>query len=201
LAGVSFLYAKATDGLHSVDPQFAATAAACRDAGLAFGAYGVLEPDGCAEASTQAAHFVATAKDSGMTLPPWCDFELARGLTGLEALRSAAEWCDAVSQALGQAVLVYCGPSFIEGLERLARDGDIDVLDALGKRPLAVAHYTGHVSRRPTVPTPWLDWMFWQASGGRQVSPLNYAVLPGTNIDVDVDYFRGSMDELLATGH
>ena len=191
----SFLYCKATDGRQTVDTQFAATVAACRAAGLPWGCYGVLEPYGASAVQQQAAHFVGIVADAGATLPPWLDFELAHGETGSVALQCAADWCDAVGFALGVQPWVYTGPSFIETLERDA--GFSDAIARLGQRRLVVAHYTQDYARPPIVPSPWGDWTLWQASGGKAES-RNYATLPGTQIAVDVDLFRGTVQDLLA---
>ena len=111
-AGVAGLYIRATDGEHDVDPRFAETVASCNAAGMPWGAYGVLEPYGTARAATQAAHFLDVENHRGATLPPWCDFELAKGLSGAVALASAVAWRDDVEETLGQRVMVYAGPAF-----------------------------------------------------------------------------------------
>jgi lysozyme len=194
-AGVAFLYLRATDGIHDVDPQTKTTPSACIAAGLPFGCYGVLEPYGAVGVGAQATHFVSVASDLGATLPPWLDFELARGETGLVALQTAADWCDFVESATKVSPMVYCGPSFIETLEHYAGPSADLVCARLATRRLVVAHYTGDVARLPTVPSPWKDWTIWQASGGRTES-RNYATLPGTTVDVDVDWVRGPVSTL-----
>ena len=195
-AGVSALWARATDGLHDVDAVWrtGSTQRGCQDAGLPLGVYGVLEPYALSQVTAQAAHFCDASAGVDLALPPWLDFELAHNESGLAALTSAADWCDAVEQRLGRGVMVYTGPAFIETLERYAGHAADAVLARLAARPLVVAHYTGSVDRPPIVPPPWSEWAVWQASGDHA------ATMPGTRVPVDVDYFRGSLDDLLALG-
>jgi hypothetical protein len=109
-------------------------------------------------------------------------------------------WCETVEQALRQRVMVYTGPAFVRQFITYAGLAGAEAVAALGRRPLVVAHYTGDYARLPTVPRPWSDWTIWQASGGRAASP-NYATLPShPTVDVDVDWFRGTVDDLIAVG-
>jgi len=193
-AGVSGIWHKATEGLHDVDTQWKASAASSLANKLPFGAYGVLEPYGSTKAQAQANHFCDTIENTGWTLAPWLDFELAHGVSGLDALTAAAIWCDAVEQRLGRGVCVYTGPSFIQTLEKYAGHTADAVLAKLGARPLVVAHYNGGPPKSPMVPPPWKDWTIWQASGDHA------AKIPGTTKDIDVDFFRGTIDDLLGIG-
>lgn len=192
-AGVSGLWVRATDGEHDVDPRYLETAASCVREGMPFGCYGVLEPYGLQRATAQAGHFVALAGNTGATLPPMLDFELARGVSASVALASAVAWRDDVEEALGRTPMVYAGPAFMLQLEQLAGQAGAGSAVALARSPLAVAHYTGAVTRPPRVPPPWGDWCVWQASGD------GAAKLP-SGADVDVDYFRGTVEELVAIG-
>lgn len=194
-AHVSGLWARATDGLHDVDSEYRRTSAACVVNALPFGAYGVLEPYGLGAVEAQAAHFASVVSDSGATLPPWCDFELAHGLSGYVALACAADWCDEVEARLGVAPMIYTGPAFIRTLETYAGHAADAVLARLGKRGLAVADYlSGHEAIDPTthaprVPPPWSEARIWQ------VGPYG-AHLPGTQTPVDVDWVRGCVADL-----
>ena len=195
-AGVSFLFAKATDGINSTDPQWARTVAACRSAGLPVGGYGVLEPYGRERVALQARHFAATIKAAGpLDLPPVCDFELAAGQTGIEALASAAEWCDLVEASLGRRAILYTGPAFFDLLARYAGPSGDAITARLATRPLWIAHYGRALTRGPNVPRAWSDWSLWQFSGD------DGAKIPGTRRAIDVDYFRGTIEELIALGN
>lgn len=194
-AGVSFLFAKATDGINSTDPQWARTVAACQVAGLPVGGYGVIEPYGRAKVELQARHFAATLKAAGaLDLPPVCDFELAAGQSGIDALASAAAWCDLVEASLGRRVILYTGPAFFDLLARYAGPSGDAITARLATRPLWIAHYGRALTRGPNVPRAWSDWTIWQASGD------DGAKIPGTKRAIDVDYFRGTIEDLIALG-
>mgnify|MGYP000101818013 FL=1 len=215
-AGVAFLIAKATDGERSVDARWTITAAAARRHGLPLGAYGVYEPAGVAAATTDAAraarvraqalHFVEVVRDAGLTLPPVLDFELARG-PALHNLTAAARWVDVVADALGREPMLYTGPAFFRDLCRMAGVAAAPALERLARCPVWLAHYGPALSTGPSVPEPWASgpgWAMWQASGdaprGAQ-KPRPWAHLPGRpSVAVDVDYFRGPVDALVALG-
>ena len=94
--------------------------------------------------------------------------------------------------------MVYASPGFVEQLSLLGGAATHELLAQLASQsPLVVAHYTGDFKRLPKVPDFWDDWSIWQASGNAKVSP-NYATLPGTNTVVDVDLFRGTVQDFLA---
>lgn len=194
-AGVSFLFAKATDGINSTDPQWHRTVAACQAAGLPVGGYGVLEPYGRAKVELQARHFATTLKAAGpLDLPPVCDFELAAGQSGLDALASAAAWCDLVEASLGRRAILYTGPAFFDLLARYAGPSGDAITARLATRPLWIAHYGRALTRGPNVPRAWSDWSLWQFSGD------DGAKIPGTRRAIDVDYFRGTIEDLIALG-
>lgn len=202
-AGVEFAFHKATDGERGVDGQWSRSAAASSLHGLPFGAYGVLHPS--QDARRQAEHFVGVVRDSGFSLAPMLDFELAYGVTALHALEDARAWLDIVEEAFGLEAIVYTGPSFIRQLAQLSGTAGAAELAAISQRMLFVAHYTQDHLRLPSVPPPWEDWTLWQSSGSYKdghgkIVCVNACQLPGTSTDVDVDWYRGTIDELLALG-
>jgi GH25 family lysozyme M1 (1,4-beta-N-acetylmuramidase) len=93
--------------------------------------------------------------------------------------------------------MVYTYPSFVEVLERYAGQAGEQAIASLANRPLWIAHYTQSYERPPTIPEPWVKAVMWQASGGSKESK-NYCVLPGTQIDVDVDLVYGTVEDLPA---
>lgn len=204
-AGVSFAFVRASDGVYDVDARWNETSASCAREGLPFGAYGVLEPYGSSRAIAQADHFCRTVEGKLGTLPPVLDFELANNLTGVDALRSAAIWCDRVEKKLGRRVIVYTAPAFFSTLARFAGKQGEPFVDALASRPLWIAHYTGRDTKPPIVPAPWSSWSIWQASGDRpragNVGSPNFRTVPWSKaIDLDVNFYRGTIDDLIALG-
>ncbi len=195
-ASVSFAWIKVSDGEHDGQTRAADTAKSCQDNGIAVGFYGVLEPYGVARVAPQVANFVRRVKATGVTpdLPGACDFELAAGQSGTTALTSAATWCEDVEAEMGARPILYTGPAFIATLERFAGPSAAPPLPRLVRFPLWIAHYGPALDRGPTVPAPWRDWTIWQASGDHG------ATLPGTTRAVDVDYFRGTIEDLRALG-
>ena len=67
----------------------------------------------------QAKHFLDVVRDSGATLPPVLDFELATG-PALYNLDAAARWVDVVADATGREPMLYTGPAFFRDLCRMA---------------------------------------------------------------------------------
>jgi lysozyme len=194
-AGASFVYVRATDGLHDVDGQEARTVAACDASGIPYGLYSVIEPYGTGEAEAQEAHFASIARLApGATLPPALDFELGKGRGAIDLFGAAVAWCEACERTLGRAPIVYAGPAFLLQLEALGGPVAMALATRLARWPLWVAHYTGSLSKPPRVPAPWQDWTLWQASGDRGVS------LPGGHGWVDLDVYRGTIEELQALG-
>ncbi len=215
-AGVAFLIAKATDGERSVDARWTISAAAAVRHGLPLGAYGMYEPAGVAAARddagraarvrAQAQHFLDVTRDAGATLPPVLDFELATG-PALHNLDAAARWVDVVADAMGREPMLYTGPAFFRDLCRMAGLAAAPALARLARCPVWLAHYAPALATGPTVPEPWASgpgWAMWQASGDAPRAgqrPRPWAHLPGRPaVAVDVDYFRGPVDALVALG-
>lgn len=195
-AGCAFVIARAAQGLHDVDGQWLNTSRACKDAGMPLGAYGVLIPYSSDKADDQARHFLDVIGDTELDLPCVLDFELSQNAKASDLLSAAQIWCDTVEASTGRQVIIYTGPSFIRGLAQLAGQAGEDELEALSTRPLWVAHYTQDFAKLPAVPKPWKNWFLWQASGDSRVC-RNASKLPGTNTDVDIDLFFGTVNDLM----
>jgi lysozyme len=160
------VYLRATDGLRTIDARFGENARGCR---VPWGAYGVIEPYGAAQARAQAQHFLDVLGDAGASLPPALDFELGKGHGARDLLLAARLWLDAVEDALGAPALVYTYPSFFADLVRLLpQDGAAD-LDAIATRPLWIAHYG---VERPTIPAPWGEELGHQYSSRGTVAGI-----------------------------
>lgn len=204
-AGVSFAYLKVSDGRHDAQRYAATNARAIIAAGIPVGFYGVLEPYGVEAVEAQVVNLCRRIEETGITptLPPWCDFELAAGQSGIAALTSAAIWCELTEAATGRRPMIYTGPAFFALLAHYAGSAGVPVLARIARFPLAVAHYGRTIARGPDVPAPWQDWTVWQYSGdpagaGQKARP--WSKLPGSRGAVDVDFFRGTIEDLRALG-
>jgi len=187
-AGVSFAYAKATDGSRFVDPQFASNWAGMKDAGILRGAYHFFRP--AAPVVAQMDQFVSAlgSIDAG-DLPPVLDLEEAATSTGQDEWQATPieqrvplvlAWLEAVEESLGVKPLVYTRRGFVKSCFGDA-GGLTDYL-------LWIAHYTS--AQKPAIPDGWADWTFWQHSETGQVD--------GINGNVDLDRFNGSVAGLMA---
>jgi lysozyme len=136
----------------------------------------VLEPG--SDPTAQATQYASVAKGVG-TLPPVLDFEVAKGLTAVDALARAVAFLDAVESAWGNGCsgIVYASPSFISQLATLAGPAGQPSLAALATRRLWVANYGVPA---PSVPAPWTAWTVWQFAGDG-----GYQLSNGTVVDVD----------------
>lgn len=209
LAGVSFAILRTTDGVHDVDSTFARNADACDELEIPWGTYSVHEPYVPARAPEQVANLLRTLGDRRPTLPVFCDWELGGHRRPTELFESVDAWCEAIVAAnLGLVPAVYTSPAFVDQLNALdGVPGPHPKLQRLKRWLLWLAHYTQAFTKLPRTPVPWIGAPFiWQASGdhfvkvdGRLVLCCkNYSSLPGTDIAVDVDLYRGTLEQLLA---
>jgi GH25 family lysozyme M1 (1,4-beta-N-acetylmuramidase) len=137
----------------------------------------------------QAKAFAAALRGRG-DFAPVLDFEVCRpGERASEAVQRGVVCMREIEQRVGRRCVVYTYPAFLQRLIELGAD-----LSEFGKRPLWIAHYaTGRKTAllQPQVPTAWSTWHLWQVAGN------GYARLPNGS-DVDVNWFRGSEEELAA---
>ena len=177
-AGIEFAFAKATDGLTWVDPQFAANWPGMQAAGILRGAYHFFEP--ADDASQQAQFFLSTVQLAAGDLPPALDVEKAASSS--TALWQGVEtWLQDVAAATGLQPFLYVAPTF-------ARDKGIP--EALAAYPLWIAEYG---VTQPALPTGWTAWQIWQHSESGSVA--------GVTGTVDLDVASGPIASLLALTH
>lgn len=148
-SGVTFVYAKATEGNDYLDPKFAENWEGIKAAGLVRGAYHFFHPNDSAE--TQARNFIATVKLEPGDLPPVLDIEVSDGVSRENIDREIQRWLEMVSEAYGIRPIIYSDLSFIE--ENLHSGFSI--------YPLWLAEYTDSI---PSAPGDWKEWVFWQQS-------------------------------------
>jgi GH25 family lysozyme M1 (1,4-beta-N-acetylmuramidase)/uncharacterized protein YraI len=178
-AGMQFAFIKASQATFA-DPMFATNWQKAKDAGLIRGAYHFL--DYTRPAVDQANFFADLLDRDPGELPPAFDFEQKRPDNNTALARSYARDFVERVKARSYKPIIYTGPAFwSEYGEKTAYWAGF---------PLWIAHYTTAVG--PTVPDPWMRWVFWQFSVKGQ------GELFGTqSLSVDVNRFDGSMDDLL----
>ncbi len=178
-AGITFAFAKATEGSSITDDQFAANFAGMKAAGVARGAYLFFHPD--SDPTAQADRFLSTLQQNGYgpgDLPPAIDVETLDHQTPAVAVSRLRQLVSIVHNAIGAAPLIYTGPSFwnttLGGPTDFASSG------------LWVAYWTPTPTTMcPTPPSPtWSTWSFWQHSSTGSVDGISGAV--------DLDTFNGS---------
>lgn len=207
-AGVAALSLRASDGEYDVDKEYARSASLCLEHEVDVSPYGVIENYGRARAAGQARHFAEVVRDSGWTIAPAGDWELPVHLEhlsraqALECIGGARIWVETVAELLQVRPLVYCGLGFVDELARRAGVDAAADLVALGLEELWVADYGDGVHQlipgeySPRIPAPWKgrDVRLWQAGPARTALPW------APHGKVDVDWFRGTVDDLRALG-
>lgn len=174
-AGMSFAFAKATEGITYVDPQFATNWAGIRAAGLLRGAYHFYEAND--DATAQAQHFLSTVQLAAGDLPPVLDVETTAGASDEQIWSGVSTWLQIVEQETGRQPILYTAPGFWS-----SHQPDL----ALTRYPLWLADYAAH----PVLPTGWTSWLFWQHSQTGSVAGVTGAV--------DLDLFSGTLQQLQA---
>jgi lysozyme len=174
-AGMKFAIVKATEGQTSVDSQFTNNWQNIKAAGLLRGAYHFF--DAGIDGTAQARHFLQIAPVAAGDLPPVIDVEAAASANNATILQEVQNWLNTVEQALNRLPMIYTTASFWNS----------HLNHNFGNYPLWVAEYGVTV---PKIPAGWSNWQFWQYSQSGKVI--------GVTGSVDMDYFNGSYDDLLA---
>lgn len=176
-AGKRFAFARV---MHApkLDPTFARNWAAMREAGLYRGAYVYFVPS--ADVEMQADALIAAVGRLGPgDLAPVLDVEQPPPNipSREEYVARIARWVARVTEGTGRAPMIYTGRNYWNARV---------VSASFETLPLWHAQYTQ--SPCPTIADAWSTWRFWQyACTGR---------ILGVEGDVDLDRFRGSLDDL-----
>ena len=175
-AGITFAFAKATDGNTYTDPQFHTNWQAMQTAGILRGAYHFYETND--DPVTQAQNFIkAVGSLAANDLPPVVDIEIFKGAYGSASVAANLQtWLDTVEKALGRKPMIYTNTNF----------WNTTINADFSKYPLWIAEYG--VSQ-PKIPSSWKSWTFWQSSQSGSVA--------GVTGSVDTDVFAGSISDLL----
>ncbi len=175
-AGFRFAVVRATLWNVKVDETFEANWTGAHNAGLLISAYHVLKAD--VPAAAQIDFYAQALTGHEWDLPPVFDIELAGALTTQQITQSARDCLGLGEQRFGRKPIVYTGKWFWDS--HVLASGDWAQYD------LWAASYG---SASPVLPTGWTSWKIWQyTSTGR---------VPGIDVDVDLNWFNGSYDDLL----
>ena len=180
--GVTFAFAKATEGINTVDSAFTANWNGMADAGIIRGAYHFYSAG--RDAAQQAQHFIEVLGTiEANDLPPVLDLEDRVGIaknkiSRASLINSVNTFLSVLTDAYGVTPIIYADPSFWKQY----------MTPSYGDYPLWIAN--PHVTS-PTIPADWNDYTFWQYENRGRVD----GIAPGTN--VDLNYFNGSVQELI----
>jgi lysozyme len=173
-AGVTFAFAKATEGDGWTDKFFARNWQGMRESWIVCGAYHYARPKG--DPVEHARHFLRTLSAAGGLRRGdliAIDMETDDGLRPERVAWHARRWCRYVERYTGIRPFVYTFQSF-------AREGNCA---GLGDHPLWIAN-PDSPRGRPDVPGPWLEWTIHQHS----------------NRPVDRNVFLGDRQDLTKLG-
>ncbi|MEL7116886.1 MAG: GH25 family lysozyme [Pseudomonadota bacterium] len=174
-SGVDFGIAKATEGVNTVDSEFAANWSGMGDAGILRGAYHFYTVG--KDPQAQADHFMSVVTLGSGDLPPTVDIETesAGAESDANLIKDLHTFLDLLKQNYGADPFIYTGPGFW--------NAHFD--DSFSGYPLWVAEY-GVSQPKPV--TGWTYWTIWQHSQTGSV--------PGVAGNVDLDTFNGGLDQL-----
>jgi lysozyme len=170
---IMFAYAKATQGLHTVDAQFANNSRNARDNNILLGAYHFFQPD--EDPVKQALHFLSQNPAPSGALPPAVDVETASRSSDNLA-QSVVTFIQTVTEKTGCAPVIYSSLSF----------WNAHLKDKVPDALLWLAEYRS--GPEPAAGAP--DWVFWQHDDKGQIN--------GISGHVDLNLFEGGHEKLAA---
>ena len=173
--GIRFAFIKATEGRDHIDTRFTENWAAAERVGLARGAYHFFTF--CSPGPAQAEHFLEIVPPVPGTLPPAIDVEFAgncRSWTSIEEIREQLQlFLDRIEEAWGRSPLLYI----------TSESEDRIVAGHFDQYPIWIRNVFWRPQSEPV-------WLFWQFTDD--------AELPGVKTPVDMNVYRGGLDELAA---
>lgn len=176
---VSFVYAKATEGLTLVDDQFARNRTVTMARSIPCGAYHFFHFD--LDPLAQAQHFLSVAKPGKGDLLPMVDVEVSNGDDIATKVAKLSQFITAVERAIGgKRMLVYSSYGFW--------NSSMGGSAAFSGHPLWIAEYNN--DPQPTLPSGWNSWAIWQYSDAGSVA--------GISGSVDLDRLNGDGTALKA---
>jgi GH25 family lysozyme M1 (1,4-beta-N-acetylmuramidase) len=198
-AGITFAWAKATEGTYYQDANFTANQVNGKAAGIYMGAYDFCRPDENSPA-TEADYFWnfagAYIKNDGRTFMPMLDFETFNGYIGASSYADwVNQWCydiqtNAAAHGVSVTPVIYVS----------ACNGACDLDSSVAQWRAWIANYNGENAQSGT---PWSEctdceawgsgvWDFWQFTSSARISGI-----PGNSSGYcDEDVFDGTTNDL-----
>jgi GH25 family lysozyme M1 (1,4-beta-N-acetylmuramidase) len=167
VAGIKFVYAKASEGATWKSREFASHYAGTRGAGFKFGAYHFARM----EANTPWAefdNFMSIVGNRSLDLPVALDLEANFGMSGQAATEWALAWLQEAERELKVRPVVYTSRRIIT----TELSGGV----GLEAYPL----WTPRWGDQPVNLSPWSNWSIWQYT--------NKSVVPGIPGEVDANH-------------
>jgi lysozyme len=205
-AGLSFVFAKATQSGNIVDQRFGAHWSAAKGVGLLRGAYHFFSP--VDDPHKQAANFLRALGDDPGELPPVLDLESntdpvsKNAVDNATLIQNAAAWITDVQSQLKVGPIIYTRAGFWNAA---LRDKSSQYPAWAAQSKLWVASYP-YADREPTpqeldqlkpvLPVSWNTWTFWQYTESGRVAGISNP--DGQPANVDKNLFNGSPDDLTA---
>ncbi len=179
-AGISFAFARVSDGTTFPDADFAANWKNMKAAGVVRGVYQYFEPaqDPTAQANLLLNDVAAAGGFEAGDIPPVMDIETTGGQSTSTIQAHMQTWLNVITNALGRKPLIYTSSGF-----------GPNIGTGFGAYPLWVANWGVTC---PTLPGGWTSWEFWQTADNGSVK--------GITGPVDLDEFNGSLTQLIAFG-
>lgn len=179
-AGVLWMYTKASEGAHFIDPSIKEHVTSASKAGVYTGAYHFYRAD--IDGTKQANLFLDVVKNIKVDLPYILDWESASpmGESREVQIAGAQHFLDTVEKASGKIPMIYGGEAFIR---------DLRLPSSFNRYPLIVAHY-GTPIEKVKCPPPWSKMWGWQYAEDAKIAGM------AAGHSVDANLFLGTLDEL-----
>ncbi len=199
-SGVTFAWAKATEGTYDDDADFVVNENNGKAAGVLMGAYDFCRPDLYAPA-TEESFFWSYAGSyilaDGKTLMPMLDFETFNGVVGASTYSAwANSWCDDVvvnAANVGVTIkpFIYSSACHFYEFDSSISQWYSDIADYNGENPQSGSPWDTGSACTPFEPWGSGVWHTWQYSSTASVS--------GVSGNCDVDVLNGTYSALTNT--
>lgn len=175
-SGISFAYAKASEGQTLVDERFAENYSALGRSSIKRGAYHFMRFR--TDPAAQADNFLRVANPQKGDLVPMVDVEVSDGVSLQDCATRLSAFLKVVEKRIGRFMLIYTSYGFW--------NYTMGGYDGFSGHPLWIAEYNS--DPEPTMPNGWRNWTIWQHSDAGRVA--------GIAGNVDMNKLNGDRDAL-----